>query len=179
MSLRGMGLLCAVAGLGACASPSDFDTAPAQSPSRLQPQAPRCTDEDDVLACLQRFGSPPMRRFTARADCSAFTERGDKVMIEPSTRDAHPARFPADARESGVVRLRMRVDAEGRLLDARVLGSSGKTVLEAAAMEAVRDWCYLPAHRDGRDIGGDVEAVFHFNVVSMPRRDEKKPEGVQ
>lgn len=178
LRLRGMGLLCAVAGLAACAPPTDFGTPPAQFRSRLQPQVPRCTDDDDVLTCLQRFGSPPVRRFTARADCSAFTERGDKVIIEPSTRVAHPARFPAGAREGGVVRLRMQVDASGHLRDTRVVESSGNNALEAAAMEAVRDWCYLPAHRDGRDVGGDVDAVFHFNLVSMPRRGGKKLEGV-
>lgn len=179
MSLRGIALLYAVAGLSACAPPADFDAAPAQARSRLQPEARRCSDDDDVVTCLKRFASPPVRRFIARADCSAFTERGDTVMIEPGTRDAHPARFPAQARESGVVHLRMQVDASGRLRGTHVVESSGNTALEAAAMDAVRDWCYLPAHRDGRDVGGDVEAVFNFNVVSMPRRGEKKPEGVQ
>lgn len=174
-----MALLCAVAGLGACVPPGDFDKTSAQDRSRPQPELPRCTDEDDVLTCLQRFSSPPVRTFTARADCSVFTERYDSVRIEPSTRDARPATFPAQARESGVVRLRMQVDATGRLLDTRVVESSGNALLETAAVEAVRDWCYLPAYRSGRDVGGEVEARFHFNVISAPQRGGEGSDGTK
>ncbi|MDA5342047.1 energy transducer TonB family protein [Stenotrophomonas maltophilia] len=169
MSLRNAMLLYAMVGLGGCALPPGYETAPEQARSRLQTESPGCREEDDPVTCLRRFTSTPPRTFTARADCSVFTERSDSVTIEPTTRAARPARFPATAREGGRVHLQMRVEASGRLAGIRVLESSGHPQLAEAAMAAARDWCYLPAHRDGRDTGGDVEAWFHFNVVTWPQ----------
>lgn len=171
MSLRTTTLLLAMMGLGACAPTTVPDTAPASTASRLQPQETRCNDDDDVVTCLRRFASPIPKTFTARFDCSAFTERSDKVMIERSTHAARQVRFPARARESGSVRLRMQVDDSGRLVNTRVLESSGNVLLEAAAMEAAQDWCYLPARKDGRDVGGEVDASFNFEVIGWSARD--------
>lgn len=147
---RWTGLLPALFALTACLPQADSDVARETAPSRLQTDAPR-------------------KVFTARADCSVFTQRGDSVAIEPTTQAAHPARFPDRVRSSGKVHLQMRVEATGRLAGIRVLESSGHPQLAEAAMTAARDWCYLPAHRNGRDTGGEVEAWFHFNVVTWPQ----------
>lgn len=166
---RWTGLLPALFALTACLPQADSDVARETAPSRLQTDAPRCTEDDDIVACLRRYASPPRKVFTARADCSVFTQRGDSVAIEPTTQAAHPARFPDRVRSSGKVHLQMRVEATGRLAGIRVLESSGHPQLAEAAMAAARDWCYLPAHRNGRDTGGEVEAWFHFNVVTWPQ----------
>jgi len=166
---RWAALLPALFALTACLQQADSDAARATARSRLQTDAPRCTENDDIVACLRRYASPPRKVFTTRADCSAFTQRGDSVAIEPTTRTAHPAHFPDRVRSSGKVHLQMRVEASGRLDEMRVLESSGHAQLVAAAMDAARDWCYLPASHDGHDTGGDVEAGFHFNIVTWPQ----------
>lgn len=169
---RWAGILPALLALTACLQQSDSDVAHDPARSKLQTDVPRCTDDDDIVTCLRRYASPPRKAFTARADCSAFTQRGDSVAIEPTTQTAHPARFPSRVRSSGKVRLQMQVEASGRLAGMRVLESSGHPQLAAAAMDAARDWCYLPARRDGRDIGGDVEAWFHFEIVTLPQNGD-------
>lgn len=166
---RWVALLPALFALTACPQQAGGDIIREPARSRLQTDTPRCTEDDDIVACLRRYASPPRKVFTARADCSVFTQRGDSVVIEPTTRAAYPARFPDRVRSSGRVHLQMRVEASGRLAGIRVLESSGHPQLAEAATAAARDWCYLPAHRDGRDTGGDVEAWFHFNVVTWPQ----------
>lgn len=54
---------------------------------------------------------------------------------------------------SGVVRLRLLIDREGRLRDAGVVDSRPAGVFENAALEAVRLLRFRPAIRDGAPVG--------------------------
>ena len=58
--------------------------------------------------------------------------------------------YPAMSRrlgESGVVHLRVEVDAEGQALQVEVKSSSGYPRLDRAAQEAVSGWRFIPARR--------------------------------
>ena len=67
-----------------------------------------------------------------------------------------PPPYPTQAlkrRQSGVVMLRVRVDAQGRPLDAQVAQSSGFRLLDTAALKfVVARWHFIPATRDGLPI---------------------------
>lgn len=49
------------------------------------------------------------------------------------------------ARIEGVVKLRVEVDAQGRVTSARVLASSGRSEFDAAAKDAVLQWRFAPS----------------------------------
>jgi protein TonB len=62
-------------------------------------------------------------------------------------------RYPAlslELNESGTVRVRVQVSAEGRPLEVGLVQSSGHPRLDRAALEAVRQWRFIPAKR-GQD----------------------------
>jgi protein TonB len=76
-------------------------------------------------------------------------------------------RYPAESRlhrESGVVVLRVALDASGQVTQASVHSSSGHRRLDEAAMSAVRNWRCLPATRDGQAVGAVALQPFNFSL---------------
>ena len=79
--------------------------------------------------------------------------------------DAPAPRFPAESRrlrESGTVRLRLTVSAEGRVSAVEVARSSGFDRLDQAAADAVRRWRFRP-----RLVGGVATEVIGFVPVTF------------
>lgn len=54
--------------------------------------------------------------------------------------------------ETGTVRLRVHVSAQGQPLDVALATSSGFPRLDNAALEAVKRWRFVPAQRGGKPI---------------------------
>src|SRR5262245_49148378 len=80
--------------------------------------------------------------------------------VPAAYRHAPPPRYPAEAWArgvEGVVVLSVLVRHDGRVDDARVAVSSGSSVLDQAALTAVRAWRFAPATQDGRPIESVVE----------------------
>jgi protein TonB len=76
--------------------------------------------------------------------------------------------YPEDARRAGlegVVQLRARIDAEGRVDDLRVLVSSGHQGLDAAALAGVIHWRFRPAQRDGRQVTAWMDIPVRFALA--------------
>ena len=64
----------------------------------------------------------------------------------------------------GEVLLRVRVSPEGRPVTISVQKSSGRDLLDTAAVEAVRGWSFVPAHLGSQAVAGwvTVPIVFHL-----------------
>jgi protein TonB len=64
----------------------------------------------------------------------------------------------------GEVLLRVRVSPEGRSVTISVQKSSGRDLLDTAAVEAVRGWSFVPAHLGSQAVAGwvTVPIVFHL-----------------
>jgi len=80
-------------------------------------------------------------------------------------RHTPPPRYPTVARErglEGVVLLSVLVRPDGRVEEARVASSSGTSVLDDAALAAVRTWVFAPATRGGRPVESVVEVPVKF-----------------
>jgi protein TonB len=72
-----------------------------------------------------------------------------------------PSEYPEEARKLGVegpVRLRLQVDAEGRVASAEVLSEPGHGLGAAAARNARQRFRFQPALRDGQPVA--TELVF-------------------
>ncbi|MGN6512393.1 MAG: energy transducer TonB [Lysobacteraceae bacterium] len=80
----------------------------------------------------------------------------------------HPApRYPAEAlrnQESGTVLLRVQVGADGVPTAVEVARSSRSRSLDRAAAEAVRQWRFRPAQRDGQPVPGTVQVPVGFDI---------------
>jgi periplasmic protein TonB len=83
-----------------------------------------------------------------------------RVLINPAPR------YPAEALQQqlqGTVLLRVQVAADGSVVAVRVLRSSGAQSLDAAAVDAVQRWRFLPA-RDSDAAPREVNVPIEFVI---------------
>ncbi len=111
---------------------------------------------------------PPATSAVEAAPASALPAASGEARLRPPefVRRVEPA-YPRSARLAGVegvVRLRLALDAEGRLVAAAVAESSGSESLDRAALEAARDSRYAPARLGERDIPSETEAAYRFRL---------------
>lgn len=102
--------------------------------------------------------SPPPRRRTVsrnyeqRAAASSSYGSGDREAAPRYDINPEPS-YPMQARRRGLqgtVMLKVLVDAGGSVADVRLAGSSGHSILDRAAMNAVRSWSFTPGMSGGR-----------------------------
>lgn len=75
--------------------------------------------------------------------------------------------YPKLARQrgqEGAVTLRVEVSAEGQALSVTVLTSSGHSLLDKAAVDAVKKWRFSPARKNGAPIPGEAEITVEFRL---------------
>jgi protein TonB len=75
--------------------------------------------------------------------------------------------YPILARRKGWegrVVLRVEVSAEGKPIGASVVESSGRSILDDAALEAVKGWKFEPALKNGRSSAGALDVTFEFRL---------------
>jgi protein TonB len=51
----------------------------------------------------------------------------------------------------------------------RILESSGFSALDAAAVQAVREWRFRPAQRAGLPVAGSLTTAVHFRLENARR----------
>lgn len=76
-------------------------------------------------------------------------------------------RYPETARENGwegVVMLSVSVGAGGEALSVSISKSSGHSLLDAAAIDAVRRWRFAPARRAGVPVPGTATVPIRFRL---------------
>jgi protein TonB len=81
--------------------------------------------------------------------------------------EREPPVYPAQSRrrgEAGHVVLKVELDEQGRVAEARVQTSSGVQRLDEAALTAVRNWHCTPAMRAGRAVRAVALQPFNFVI---------------
>ncbi len=76
-------------------------------------------------------------------------------------------RYPMVARKrkyEGLVMLEVFVDTEGRVMDRRILETSGYSVLDTAALKGVSTWRFKPAQRGNQAISMWVRVPIRFRL---------------
>ncbi|MCA3414009.1 MAG: energy transducer TonB [Roseomonas sp.] len=115
----------------------------------------------------------PVRLNAALQGMESFTLEGR--VAPPEALDAARNRrpnYPEASRrrgEEGVVRVELLVDPNGRVVDVRVLESSGFSALDAEAVKTVRDWRFRPAQRGGLPVAGSITTAVHFRLETARR----------
>ena len=82
-----------------------------------------------------------------------------------------PPRYPEAAVAqcaSGLVRLRISIDATGKVLNIATDKSSGNRDLDRAAIEAAKTWVFNPGRQQGQPIGGDIMVPVNFQNPCPP-----------
>ena len=73
-----------------------------------------------------------------------------------------PPRYPPSM-NTGEVVLKVEVAADGTASGVTVDRSSGHVDLDDAAMEAARQWKFVPAYKDGKAVAGKVRVPVRFD----------------
>lgn len=77
--------------------------------------------------------------------------------------------YPPEAKEAkitGLVTLAVDITADGKVADVRV--SSGHPLLAASAVEAVRQWEFEPAQKDGARVAATADINVNFTLEENP-----------
>jgi protein TonB len=154
----------------------------AEAPPVPEPEQPRQVAEAPAPAPERRPAQrvsaaqpapQPVRLNAALQGMESFTLEGR--VTPPGTLDGARNRgpsFPEASRrrgEEGVVRVELFVDPTGRVADVRILESSGFSALDAAAVQAVREWRFRPAQRAGLPVAGSITTAVHFRLENARR----------
>ncbi|MCU0760641.1 MAG: energy transducer TonB [Steroidobacteraceae bacterium] len=129
--------------------PPDIPTIVEEAPTA--PSVPTATGGSDTVPGGEAIAAP--RREAVSVDAR-----------HPLTQPPYPA---ASVRfgEEGTVTLELRVGRDGRVLDARVLRSSGYPRLDAAAIaESRHTWRLRPAREDGRAVEASYTVRVSFRL---------------
>ena len=97
----------------------------------------------------------------------AFTPDTSTAVSPPTLISSPPPDYPRDAfrnGESGTVLLRVHVDDHGLVYAVDLVESSHSRSLDRAASDAVRDWRFRPAQREGQAVSGTVQVPIAFTA---------------
>ena len=92
---------------------------------------------------------------------------GAQVAAKPDYLRNPPPKYPAEAlrrKQEGTALINVRVSTEGRVLDLRLVKSSGHSSLDQAALRAVRSWRFQPAKVGGFPTESSVEVPVDFRI---------------
>jgi periplasmic protein TonB len=152
------------------------EAAPEPEPLPLPPVPPRQLPPRRATAPAARSASPsapPVDSRPAPADAGS----GEPVLPSAPSGPVTPARpvsglasnarpdYPESARrrgEQGRVMVRVAVSAQGSPAEVAVSATSGHPSLDAAAVEAVRKWRFVPATQGGRPVPSVAEVPIRF-----------------
>lgn len=118
--------------------------------------------EQEAAAERERATAPVRERPAAAAPApSAPADRDAKVVTR-----VQPAYPPTAYRagEEGRVVLRVDIDAAGRVGNVDISERSNSRELDRAAMNAVREWTFEPAIKDGKPAASTVEVPVDFTL---------------
>ncbi len=89
------------------------------------------------------------------------------VAPRPVSCEVPPAEYPAEARAAGLtgdVRVRLLVDEEGRVRQAKALADPGQGLAAAAESAARRHCRFRPALKDGQPVATEIVFTFRFEL---------------
>lgn len=111
---------------------------------------------------------PPPDSASVPSRESWLNDRGALSAAHPLASLQNPApAYPRMARIQGwegTVLVRAWVTPTGGVASARVAQSSGRGVLDGAALAAVREWRFRPARRGGQAVASQVEVPITFRL---------------
>jgi protein TonB len=161
---------------------------PAAAPAKVRPalqpvrsavaEQPATATEVSADAVAESIAAQPVsaaagsgRPSAAGAAAAANVPAGGKTIAAPRLLQKKEPGYPEDARRAGVegtVALRIEIKEDGQPGEIAVVRSSGLASLDAAAMEAVRSWRFVPAQEaeSGRPVRcyTTVSIVFRLNT---------------
>ncbi len=135
---------------------------PAPRPAPVPAPGPAATAETAVAAL-----AGPRPGATGETSATSAPPAPAAPSVSPKALDNPKPPYPDLARrrgQEGGVLLRVAVDAQGKVTQTRVETSSGHSLLDQAAQNAVRKWNFSPARVAGLPVAGEVLVPVEFRL---------------
>jgi len=150
------------------------------APPVPQPVAPASAPPAAAASAAPPSAPAPVPQMaSAPAPAAAITSSVDLTYYSARDVDVHPRAlreivpdYPADAdrkRQSGKVRLQLKLEADGRVTDIDVVDASPPDVFDASAVKAFRDARFAPAQKNGRPVRALVLIEVVYDWEGRPR----------
>lgn len=147
-----------------------FDPTTELPPDPPPPEALDWLPPHDPLAELEPWEAPPPALPIATVAAEPPRPLEPRLRFdqgEPEVIEGPRPRYPRQALRlgwEGTVRLRINVAADGRVVDVHVIQSSGRVVLDEAALEAFRRWVFRARHPGEPEVRS-FEKPFTFQIL--------------
>jgi protein TonB len=131
-----------------------------------RPSAPVSAKPVNAVATSREASSPTQKASPATRSGGVAREGGSREARPLVARNAAP-RYPEFARSKGwqgVVLVRVTVRPDGRAGAVVLYRSSGYSVLDAAALEAVHRWVFTPRLASGIPVESTIEVPVTFSL---------------
>jgi protein TonB len=141
--------------------------APAPKPIDRKPPLPVTPEPETTVSPAEATPTAPTPTNTADRDAGdgALTEARYDVAALNNPKPPYPLAVRRRGIEGRVV-LTAKVRIDGGCEDVRLKQSSGHEALDAAALDTVRKWRFLPARRAGQAVEAWVEVPIVFKLES-------------
>ncbi|MBK8973987.1 MAG: energy transducer TonB [Hahellaceae bacterium] len=96
-----------------------------------------------------------------------FTEEGLLLVVDPVYLKRNKPVYPRRAiktNQEGTVIIDATLNEEGWVIDTRIFTSSGSTLLDRSALDAVKEWQFKPASRNGSPVMSVVRIPVEFRL---------------
>lgn len=136
------------------------------APEADQAPQPMADSENPVEGVINRAKSSIEEQIPPAAE-NEPPFPGVTQLARPLYQANKPPEYPARARRrqyEGLVELDVRVNADGKVGELRVKQGSGHDMLDAAAIEAVRDWTFIPGTRNNTPVELWVTVPVRFEL---------------
>lgn len=157
-------------------APRQMERPPVVKPApSAKPAPPSAARAEIAVAQSSAEAALPAVVETARAPAAAAVAapRAEPALTPPVFNAAYlrnpPPRYPLTARrngDEGTVMLRVLVTTEGAAARVELDRTSGSASLDGAALEAVRNWRFVPARRGSQNVEDWVRVPVVFRLES-------------
>lgn len=134
-----------------------------EEPTAEGNEAPRLVEEAPLPAAIEEVAPPPTAISEDAPAPGVPLAPGDLPVPLPG--QTPPPDYPVAAMrrgDAGTVMVRVEVGADGVPTDVSVETRSGSRDLDRAAVEAVRNWRFSPAQRDGQPVASTAVVPIDF-----------------
>jgi periplasmic protein TonB len=145
------------------AHPVPSQSAPSQvaaAPSVAMPTPP-ASDGGALGGSTSPASVLPSSAVNSQHSLAAGTAQVSQPRLISSVQPAYPA-VAAQMHTQGDVVIRAQIDAKGKVAGMTVV--SGPTLLQQAALNALRQWKYQPSKLDGQPVPGEVMVTIRFRL---------------
>lgn len=125
------------------------------------------SDSAEEVAIHETQKKQPERK-KAKESVVIRSEKGTLSEFDPVYLQNPAPVYPALARErgwQGLVLLRVSVNEKGRVEEIHISESSGHSLLDAAALKAVKDWNFLPARVGQLGFSSQIKIPIRFLLI--------------